>query len=76
LLSFPRDINIPGEKTGPRAPATSASNEFVANVTSTPLVRIPNNHFTIMIAPSCQYDNPAPRGLGIGFCPKRVPLFI
>ena len=54
----PSDINIMGVKTGPRGPATSASNEFVANVSSTPPVSIPNNHFTIMIAPSCQNDNP------------------
>jgi hypothetical protein len=54
----PSDINIPGVKPGPRAPATSASNEFVPNVTSTPPVRVPNSHFTIMIAPSCQYVNP------------------
>ena len=49
---------LPGVKPGLKAPATSASNEFDANVTSTPPVRIPNSHFTIMIAPSCQYVNP------------------
>ena len=59
----PSDIKIPGVKPGhkPAAAAAPAPDKFVATPTTVPTVRIPNNPFTTMIAPSCQYVNPGRR---------------